>query len=278
MIFSFSIALILAGQSGVNDLHSNIDKCWQQYMRSADSDISLEVNTVEISEFEETTNIAFMEGNSGAIGERDDNYRIHLLCTVINDTQDIIHLGYPLNKSYISKDVPERNEYIENYIGDDNKFFNVILFSYIGRGQVTYLNEKQYTNTQLYERLRTFSRPILERESLPGEELFAQWIQPEFWDTYQEQECWLSVSFYQRDGYRVMNDCYGEYPYHDVESGQWTIDGDKLILHNRSFRSGYSFLSEDHVFEVAYEISGNELHIFVDGRESGALVLKKWKP
>lgn len=255
--------LLFAGQGDSSRFLESIEECREQYIAQAGQDIPFWVDTIEIYYFKMTSSVGFLHGISGAIGERDEDYRLYLTCSVINETNEVIRLGYPMETPYINKDVPEQSEYRRDYLGNDDNYFDVFLFSYGAEGTLAYLGTERYSNTQLYEHLISISGHESETESLPEQQLFGQWLNPESWDSLREQKCWLSLGFSPDGHYEVMNDCYGEEPYYVTERGNWSIEENKIRLYDRNFYFEYAFLSGGDELEMTFNIVGEDLLLYI---------------
>lgn len=266
--------LLFAGQDDSSQFHAPIEECRQQYIAQAGHDIPFWVDTVDIRHLRMTSDVSFFHGNPGAVGERDEDYQLYLFCTVINETNEVILLGYPMENSYINKDVPEQSEYRRDYVENDDNYFDVVLFSYGAGGTLAHLGTERYSNIQLYEHFVAIRGPEPEVERVPGEELFGQWLNPESWDRSREQKCWLSIHFMFDGSYDVMNNCYGKEPYNITERGSWGIKENKITLYDRNFCVEYAFLSDDEELEMTFDIVGDDLFLYI-GNEGPKEILRR---
>lgn len=287
LVILFITSLLGDANFAMNHVPANyISHCHQFITETTGRPLPIGVDTAVVRKLELTSSVAFTRGTLGEVGKIRDNYRQFFACTVVNDTGEVISLYETKVKLHYEKETPLHSEYSENYVDNDDAFFDLFLFSRHG-DDFLFQEKARYNNTQLYQYLTKLADEWFGGVKLDNAQDAA--VKPLVGTWYLvnddvSDDCDQSIGISKHKNFTIGNEC-DEIPsdrtaFHEEElvreAGKYHLDDGVLILsRDRIYRA--SFLTP---FEktVAYRITltDNASKLILIDENNNRLVFSKF--
>lgn len=202
-----------------------INTCHQFITETTGASLPVEVDTAMVQKLKLTSSVAFTRGTLGEVGKIRDNYKQFFVCTVINDTGEVIRLYEKKVKLHYEKETPLRSEYSKSYVGHDDAFFDLFLF--YRRDDVFFFQEKaRYNNTQLYQNYTNLDDTKLGGARLDDAEdailkhLVGTWY---LVSNNVSDNCYQSIGISVHNNFTIGNEC------DEIPGGRTAFDEKELV-------------------------------------------------
>lgn len=287
LVILFITSLLGDANFAMNHVPANyISYCQQFITETTGRPLPVEVDTAVVQKLKLTSSVAFTRGTLGEVGKIRDNYKQFFVCSVVNDTGEVISLYETKVKLHYEKETPLHSEYSKNYVDNDDAFFDLFLFSRHG-DDFLFQEKARYNNTQLYKYFSKledawYGDVILnDAEDAILKRLVGTW---HFVNDDISNDCYQSIGISKHKNFTIGNEC-DEVPsdrtaFHEEElvreAGKYHLDDGVLILsRDRIYRD--SFLTP---FEktVAYRIilTDNASKLILIDENNNRLVFSKF--
>lgn len=264
----------------------HINVCHQFIKETIGASLPIEVDTAVVQKLKLTSSVAFTRGTLGEVGKIRDNYKQFFVCTVVNDTGEVISLYETKVKLHYEKETPLNSEYSRSYVDKDDAFFDLFLFS---RHEDDFLFQEKtrYNNTQLYKYFSKledawYGDVILnDAEDAILEHLVGTWYLVS--DDISDY-CYQSIGISEHNNFTIGNECdeipSGRNAFHEEElvreAGKYHLDDGVLIL-NRDRVYGDSFLSlSPKKVNFRIELTDNATKLILIDKNNNKLVFLKY--
>lgn len=263
----------------------HINVCNQFIKETIGESLPVEVDAAVVQKLKLTSSVAFTRGTLGEVGKIRDNYKQFFVCTVINDTGEVISLYETKVKLHYEKEAPLNSEYSKNYVDNDGAFFDLFLFS---RHDDDFLfqEDTRYNNTQLYQYFSKLEDAwygdvrLNDAEGAILKHLVGTWY---LVNDNVSDNCYQSIGISVHNNFTIGNECDeisgGRTAFDEKElvreAGKWHLDKGILILNrDRIYRDSFLNLSSKTVaFRISLTDNANKL-ILIDKNNNRLVFLK----
>ncbi len=262
-----------------------INTCHQFIIETTGVSLPVDVDTAVVQKLKLTSYVAFTRGSLGEVGKKIDNYKQFFVCTVINETGEVIRLYETKVKLHYEKKTPLNSEYSKSYVDDDDAFFDFFLFH--RHDDDFFFQEKaRYNNTQLYQYYTNLEDTWVGGARLDDAEdaIFKNLVGT--WYLVSDDvsdNCYQFIGISVHNNFTIGNECdetpSGRTAFDEKElvreAGKWHLDKGVLILsRDRIYRDSFLNSSPKTVtFRVSLTDNASKL-ILIDKNNNRLVFLK----
>jgi len=263
----------------------HINVCHQFIKETIGESLPVEVDAAVVQKLKLTSSVAFTRGTLGEVGKIRDNYKQFFVCTVINDTGEVISLYETKVKLHYEKETPLNSEHSKNYIDNDGAFFDLFLFSR-HNDDFLFQEKTRYNNTQLYQYFSKLEDAwygdvrLNDAEDAILKHLVGTWY---LVSDNVSDNCYQSIGISVHNNFTIGNECDeipgGRTAFDEKElvreAGKWHFDKGMLILNrDRIYRDSFLNLSSKTVtFRISLTDNASKL-ILIDKNNKRLVFLK----